>query len=127
MATERVQPPPDGRHWVLWDGDCSLCRRSIDWAAARDARDRLTFIPYQRAPRPPMTAELERRCSEAVHVITVDGRLLAAGRASMFVLGVLGWRRLAWLLSRPPLIWAIEIGYRLVARHRPFFDRFLFR
>lgn len=112
---------------VLWDGDCGFCARSVEWARRRDAEKSLTFVPYQEAPSPPMTPELERACREAVHVITPDGRILRAGRASLYVLERMGWRRCAKLLRLPPLLWLVELGYRLVAAHRGLASRLLFR
>ncbi len=84
-------------------------------------------MPYQEAPRPPMTDALAERCARALHVLAPDGTLLAGGRASLFVLERIGFPRLARLLRRPPLVWAVEWGYRLVARHRGVFTRVLFR
>ena len=84
-------------------------------------------MPYQDAPSPPMTAELARQCARAVHVITPDGRTLRAGRASLHVMGLVGWRRFASVFSAPPLVWLVEVGYWIVARNRPFFARFMFR
>ncbi|MGH7321876.1 MAG: hypothetical protein ACRELA_19930 [Candidatus Rokuibacteriota bacterium] len=84
-------------------------------------------MPYQTAPRPPMSDSLAARCARSVHVLTADGRLLAAGRACLFVLGALGWPRLARAGALPPLIWLVEAGYWIVARHRGFFSRLLFR
>jgi hypothetical protein len=74
-----------------------------------------------------MTEPLAERCARAVHVLGPDGTLLAAGRASLFVLERIGFPRLGRVLRVPPLVWAVEAGYRLVARNRPFFARFLFR
>lgn len=74
-----------------------------------------------------MTDALAARCARAVHVLTPDGTLLAAGRACLFVLGKIGWPRLARVLALPPLVWLVEAGYWVVARNRPFFSRFLFR
>lgn len=77
-----------------------------------------------------MTPELRDACRKAVHVIRPDGTVLAAGRASLHVLGGvggIGWRWTARVLSVPPFVWAVEMGYRLVAKNRPFFSRFLFR
>ncbi|GAB4444825.1 MAG: hypothetical protein Kow0031_27300 [Anaerolineae bacterium] len=74
-----------------------------------------------------MTPELRRACRLAVHVITAQGQTLRAGRASLFVLEVLGYPR--WLVrpfTWPPLVWAVEAGYKIVAAHRPFFSKFLF-
>lgn len=74
-----------------------------------------------------MTPELAVACEKAVHIVTADGRTLRAGRASVFVLGELGWRRAEWLLSKPPFICAVELGYRVVAGNRTLFSRLFFR
>jgi cytochrome c oxidase subunit IV len=75
-----------------------------------------------------MTPELYRACQKAVQVITGDGNILKAGRASLFVLLKLGYPRwFIYPLMVPPLIWLVELGYRIVAGHRAFFGRFLFR
>lgn len=60
-----------------------------------------------------------------MHVLTRDGRTLRAGRASLFILGELGWRRTARIAALPPLVWLVELGYRLVAEHRRFWSRIL--
>lgn len=74
-----------------------------------------------------MTDALAARCERAVHVLGPDGTLLAAGRASLFVLERIGqWPRLARLLRVPPLVWPVELGYWIVARNRRFFARFFF-
>lgn len=74
-----------------------------------------------------MTPQLYEASKKAVHVITANGRIMKAGRASMFVLEEIGYPR--WLV-RPftwrPLVWFTELGYWIVARNRPFFSKFLF-
>ncbi len=74
-----------------------------------------------------MTRELAGACKAAVHVICDDGRILRAGRASLYILSGLGWHRLAAFLSLRPNIWFVEIVYRVVASNRAFFSRLLFR
>jgi predicted DCC family thiol-disulfide oxidoreductase YuxK len=59
-----------------------------------------------------------------VHVVRQDGSVLRAGRATLHVLAGVGWRRTARLLALPPLVWGVELGYRLVAGNRSFFSRF---
>lgn len=83
-------------------------------------------MPFQDAPAPPMTPELRVACEKAIHVLTGDGRVLRAGRASLFVLAALGHKTTARVLGSPPFIWAVESGYRIVAANRDFFSRFLF-
>lgn len=84
-------------------------------------------MPFQAVPVPPMTPEWYARCQQAVQVWTADGHVLQAGRACLEIGAVLGYRRLARLLARPPLLWGVEAVYRVVARHRPFFARWMFR
>ncbi len=110
---------------VLWDGDCGFCARCVDWALARWAGEAFMFLPYQVVPSPPMTPELVAACARAVHVLAADGGTLRAGRACLAVLERSGWRRTARLLRWPPMIWAVELGYRIVAANRPLFSRLL--
>ena len=73
-----------------------------------------------------MTPELTAACEREVHVLCADGRVLRAGRASLYVLSGLGWRRTSVFFSLQPMIWFVELGYRIVASNRAFFDRLLF-
>ena len=99
----------------------------VAWVKRRDRDDVFVAVPYQHAPRPPMTDALAARCARAVHVLTPDGNLLAGGRATLFVLERIGFAGPARVLGRRPLVWLVELGYGVVARNRPFFARFLFR
>jgi len=72
-----------------------------------------------------MTPDLAAACAEAVHVFAADGTRLRGGRAVLFVLEGLGWRRTSRLLGLPPLVWLVELGYRGVARNRRLVSRLL--
>jgi uncharacterized membrane protein YphA (DoxX/SURF4 family) len=74
-----------------------------------------------------MTDQLAQQCERAVHVITPDGSLLRAGRASLYVMDVIGWHRFAASFSTRSLVWLAELVYWLVASHREWASRFLFR
>jgi len=74
-----------------------------------------------------MTPELAAACADAVHVVKRDGTVLRAGRATLFILEQLGWGWGARLLTYAPLIWGVELGYRVVANNRRFFARYFFR
>ena len=74
-----------------------------------------------------MSEALSSACEMAMHVIRSDGRVYRAGRAVLFILEQLGWGWGARLLSCPPFIWLVEWLYRLVARHRGFFARYLLK
>jgi hypothetical protein len=74
-----------------------------------------------------MTPQLYEACRQAVHIVTAGGRVIKAGRASLFVLEQIGYSKwLIRLLTWPPLIWGVELGYWLVTHNRPFFSKFLF-
>lgn len=45
----------------------------------------------------------------------------------MHILSGLGWPRTAALFSLRPFIWFVELGYRVVASNRVFFNSLLFR
>lgn len=113
------------RHWLLWDGDCGVCRAAAGWVARHDRTGRFTVVAWQRAPSPPMTAELARACQRAVQVLPREGLRLGGDAAVLFILGELGWPRLARLGRCVPFRWLIAGGYRLVARHRGWVSRVL--
>jgi len=74
-----------------------------------------------------MTPELYEACKQAAHVIAVEGEIIKAGRAGMFLLEELGYPK--WLVrpfTWPPLVWLTELGYWLIANNRMFFSRFMF-
>jgi len=109
------------QHLILFDGDCGFCRRALGWLKARDEGLLFIAVPYQEAPSPPMTPALFAACQQAVHLIQGDGTILKAGRAVLYMLEHTGMGRPARVLAQPPFLW------RVVARNRPFFGRFLFR
>ena len=74
-----------------------------------------------------MTPEMKVACERALHVVTTDGSVLKAGKATLFVLERIGWGGFAKMLSYPPFIWLVEVGYWIFARGRPFFALFMFR
>jgi predicted DCC family thiol-disulfide oxidoreductase YuxK len=119
---------PDGRHWLIWDGECGFCRRAVEWFARRDRRGLFRIVPFQECPTPPMTPRLRKQSQRAIQVITRQGKQRSAGRAVLFALQEIGWHpRLARLAQRPPFIWLVELAYWIVARNRPFFSRLVLR
>lgn len=110
-------PKKAGPDWLLWDGECGFCRRMVRWVVRRDRRGSFRAVPYQEAPSPPITPALRAACAEAVHVVRPDGEILRAGRACLYILERLGWGA-SRLLARSPWIGAVELGYRLLVRHR---------
>jgi predicted DCC family thiol-disulfide oxidoreductase YuxK len=112
---------------LLWDGTCGFCRRSVEALARRDTEHAFRAVPYQEAPSPPMSPALRAACARAFHVVTRQGEVLRGGRAALYVLARLGHPLLARVLGLPPLVWAVELCYWLVARNRQLFSRLIFR
>ncbi|MGB3306889.1 MAG: DUF393 domain-containing protein [Thermomicrobiales bacterium] len=115
-------------NWLIWDGDCGLCRRSVEWVRAHGGEDAFRITPYQTCPSPPMTPQLRAEAEQSVQVLTSDGQRIAGGRAVLFILNAVGWHpRLVAICAEPPLVWLVELGYEIVARNRPFLSRLLAR
>ena len=118
LAASNPPASEGGRHLLLWDGNCGFCRRIITWVARHDTRRRFESLPYQEAAASLVGPEVRRASADALHVVTTGGRVLKAGRASLFVLGEIGWPLTARVLMWPPFVWGVELGYGLVARNR---------
>lgn len=109
-----------GRPLFIWDGACGFCRFWMLRWRARVGR-RVDFAPYQRVAGrfPDVPLEAFRR---SARLVLSDGSQLS-GAASVLRLMAFadawGWR-LPWWAYRhlPPLRPVLELGYRVVARHR---------
>jgi predicted DCC family thiol-disulfide oxidoreductase YuxK len=118
-ALRRVSQPPSGRPLLVFDGECSFCRRWVErWRAA--GAEHFDIEPFQSAAaRYPELAPAQ--FEQAVQLIQTDGRVFSAAEA------VLRARALAtsggWLLAGyerlPGFAPAAETIYRAVASHRP--------
>jgi predicted DCC family thiol-disulfide oxidoreductase YuxK len=125
--TQRVDNPT-GKIYVLWDGECGFCRRACDWlAGVVDAPDDYVFIPFQKAPRPPMTDVIYDACHDAIHLVLPDGEVRRGGDACRWLLDHSShWRAAGALLHVPPVSWLLEPGYSTVARNRMVFSKMFF-
>lgn len=109
---------------VLYDGVCALCNGIVKFLLARDRHDRFRFLALQ--------SELGRAIVRArggdpdevstLYVVTSPGRpgerVLARGRAGIRALTAVGggWLLLHALRILPTFL--LDLGYRLIARHR---------
>ena len=73
-----------------------------------------------------MTPLLMVQAQRAVQLVTRDDRQLSGGRAVLFALRETGWHpTLVRLLERRPLVWAVDLGYKVIAANRSRFSRFV--
>lgn len=114
---------------VLFDGQCSLCNRTVRWLLKRDRRDRLRFAS---SDSPGAMGLVERHGigatgsvpgSETILVVRDLGRtserVLVRSQAVLALLGELPrpWQVVAAVLNWIPRV-VLDLVYRLVARWR---------
>jgi predicted DCC family thiol-disulfide oxidoreductase YuxK len=111
--------------WVLYDEDCGFCRWSADRIKRWDRRGGLAFASIQSRDG----QDLLRACPlkdrlDTMHAVTRDGRVWSGGEAVRVISGVLPGALpvRAFATAFPD---ATERLYRLVARHRQTFGRWL--
>lgn len=111
-------------HLLLYDGVCGLCNRLVRFVLDRDRRDVFRFAALQS----PMAASLLKKYGkdpadlDTFYVVIDHGtpkeRILARGRAGIFVLRTLGglWTPAAALAAFPDLL--LDFGYDTIAKRR---------
>lgn len=116
--------PDVGEHLVLYDGDCGLCNRVVQFLLKRDRRGVFVYAPLQSATGRRIVMQAGGNPSDptAVYAVpnyrTTNPRALRASDAALFVAGKLGW---PWAMLSPLRLlprFARDAVYRLVARHR---------
>ena len=117
--------PNRATHFVLYDGECSLCTfqmRVITWL---DWFNTVTLVPIAN----PLASELAPRLTreallEAIHCVARDGRIHRGARCIRFI----GMRMplavpIALVLWIPGVIWIAERIYSWVSRNRHLLSR----
>jgi predicted DCC family thiol-disulfide oxidoreductase YuxK len=104
---------------VLYDADCGICQAARRFALQRDTAHRLRFAPYH-------SANLDKfhltpaQASQSLYAVNTDGTRYCGARAVFEILRRLPgpWGLVGAIGALPPVSWAAEPVYRLVARHR---------
>jgi len=116
-------PPSIPRPLLVFDGDCSFCRRwiarwrsltgdAIDYEPSQTAAARFEHVPREEFGKSVFLFEPDGRTTRGAHAVF---RSLALARQK---------RYLYWLYAHIPLFARFsELLYRLVARNRNFFDK----
>ena len=104
---------------LLYDGECPICRREIDWLKRRNRRMLLTFEDIADPQFDPGRYGLTRQqVNRSLHGILANGtvvRGMAAVRRAYCAVG-LGW--LTAPTAIPGIRWAADRLYAALARHR---------
>lgn len=113
-----VSQPP--RFTLIYDGECALCRRCVEWVRPRDQSGAIEFLPYQDrrfAERFPWIPEEDAR--SAMQLVGAGGSRSQGAEAVEEVLRLLPrWRRLTPLFRLPGVRTLVRVGYASVARNR---------
>ncbi len=115
---------PEGgreRPLLLYDGDCALCRRTVDWIRRT--------LPVQPELQPFQDARLDAvgvsraEASRSIQWIEPSGRVSAGHEAAarLLILNGGGWGILGRLMLVPPVSLVAAAAYRLVAWGRRYF------
>jgi len=122
--------PPEPEHVVLYDGDCGLCHRTVQWILAADPRGLFHFAPLQGATAAALRIRHPGLPGDLDTVLYVDRstgaeRVFVRSEAIFRVCDRLG-RRPAWLgAARRLPRWLTDLAYRAVARSRHHLSRTL--
>ena len=115
---------PAGPLTVVYDDDCGVCRDTIKQLSRWDREDRFEFMPLQQAASSgrPLLERLaaEGHLPDAIHVVDeTSGRVVSGGHAALAILDALpgGWLLRPWA-ALPPTAQAVDVVYRVAARHR---------
>lgn len=108
------------RFTVIYDGDCKVCRRSVEWLRERDREGLLEPVPYQDPGIPERFPQLPAdRFQEALQLIGPGGERREGARAVARILTLLPrWRPLGFLMDVPGIRGVAGWVYRRVAASR---------
>ncbi|WP_030908395.1 thiol-disulfide oxidoreductase DCC family protein [Streptosporangium amethystogenes] len=108
-----------GRPVLIFDGDCGFCTTSVRFAERRIGV-RALVVPWQFTDLPALGVTRERAEREVLWV--QDGGVYGGAQAvaRLLIAAGLPWSPLGFALRVPPLRWAAQGLYRLIAgnRHR---------
>jgi len=105
---------------VFYDGGCPACRRDIALMQSRNSEGRVSFIDIDSEGFDPSlyNKSLDQLMS-LMHGRTMDGQWLIGVAVFARMYGLLGFRRLAWLLNAPLIRPAAHYAYLVFAHYRP--------
>src|SRR5258706_260972 len=106
------------RNLVLYDGECGLCDRTVQWLLRHDRKNVLTYAPLQGDTAREFVANVPGEFDTIVFVERGDDgvvRVTDRSRGVFRVLGKLGgfWRVVSWLRFLPRFL--TNLGYRVCA------------
>ncbi|HKS82762.1 MAG TPA: DUF393 domain-containing protein [Candidatus Acidoferrales bacterium] len=107
------------RGWIFYDGECALCRRSVEFW--RDAMERRRF-EFEALQAPWVRERLgldESELLREMRVMLRDGRVFGGAGAIVELARQVWWARpLVWLARAPYAMRLLRAAYREIASRR---------
>lgn len=110
---------------VYYDGSCPLCRREIAFYRQRKGAEAICWVDVADTKNTNLGPDLDvAQAISRFYVRTEEGRLRsgAAGFAALWST-LPGFRWVGRIAGAPPIVWALELGYRVFLRIRPWLQR----
>ena len=112
------------KHLVLYDGECGLCDRAVQWILKNDKKVQFAFAPLQGEVAKKEAAQLLEQEPDLDSLVLVENyegserRLLVRAKAVLRIAWLIGgaWALIGWLHVLPG--WVLDWLYNLVARNR---------
>lgn len=109
-----------GRYTVLFDGECPLCKRSVEALRVRDLEEVLEFVPMQDPGVEEAFPDISREdLAASIHLVGPEGEIWEGAGAVEELARILHGLRWFEPLFRLPFARTLAgTLYRLVARNR---------
>lgn len=113
------------RLWLVFDGTCGFCARTVQWLHARDGSGRIEATYAQAEGCRARFGLTREETDRAAWAFDRAGRRWEGPAAVNRALRELGgiWPLLGALYAVPPIGWIEDRAYRWVARNRPLLSR----
>jgi predicted DCC family thiol-disulfide oxidoreductase YuxK len=124
LGAESERTPSGSPLTVVFDGECGVCRETIQQLRRWDREDRIEFVPLSHvsASGRPLLERLaaEGRFDDAINVVDEStGGVVNGGHAVLAIIDALpgGWLLRPWAVM-PQTAIAADVVCRLASRHR---------
>lgn len=105
---------------LIYDGECPVCGKAVEWIRARSDRDAFEFLSCHSHDLTRRFPSIDKAtCLQAMHLVLPDGTVLIGERAIPEILKQLhGYRWLACLFRLPGAGILSRVFYRWFAKRR---------
>ncbi len=112
---------------LIYDGNCSFCKKCVSWIAKRARPGALEFLPMQAPARAKRFPQLsDEACLEGMQLVLPGGAVRSGEQAVPDLLRMLKrWRWFAFVFELPVMRGLSPIAYGWIARNRYMISEFV--